>query len=91
MIQTTLADYVLLKRYRYVPSLVNYRPEDSMAKAVRLGEGVLDLDGFFRGLRDGGFAGSVSYEMCSPIRGGGNEANLDAYARHALAKIHAWA
>jgi sugar phosphate isomerase/epimerase len=58
-----------------------------MVRAVPLGEGFLDLDGFFRGLRAGGFDGYVAYEMCSPLRGGGTEANLDATARTALERI----
>jgi sugar phosphate isomerase/epimerase len=90
MVQTTLADYALLKRYRYLPGLVNYQAAEPMARAVKLGEGVLDLEGFFAGLREGGFGGYVAYEMCSPLRGGGGEANLDAYARHALEKIRKW-
>ena len=91
MVQTTLADYVRLKRFAYQPGLVNYRPQDAMIRAVPLGEGFLDLDGFFRGLREGGFAGYVAYEICSPLRGGGSEENLDAAARKALAKILQWA
>lgn len=91
MVQTTLADYVRLKRFAYQPGLVNYRPQDAMIRAVPLGEGFLDLDGFFRGLREGGFTGYVAYEMCSPLRGGGSEENLDAAARTALARIRQWA
>jgi sugar phosphate isomerase/epimerase len=87
MVQTTLADYVRLKRFAYQPGLVNYRPLDAMVRAVPLGEGFLDLDGFFRGLREGGFDGVVAYEMCSPLRGGGSETNLDAAARASLQKI----
>ena len=87
MVQTTLADYVRLKRFAYQPGLVNYQPLDAMVRAVPLGEGFLDLAGFFRGLRQGGFRGYVAYEMCSPLRGGGSEANLDATARAALVKI----
>jgi sugar phosphate isomerase/epimerase len=87
MVQTTLADYVRLKRFAYQPGLVNYQSLDAMVRAVPLGEGFLDLDGFFRGLRAGGFDGYVAYEMCSPLRGGGTEANLDATARTALERI----
>jgi hypothetical protein len=50
----------------------------------------MDLDAFFAGLKDGGFDGLVAYEICSPIRGGGGEANLDASSRSALAKIRGW-
>ena len=92
MVQTTLADYVRLPRWQYRPDLINYQAVDPAAvKAVPLGEGFLDLDGFFRGLNDGGFQGYVAYEICSPIRGGGSEPNLDAAAVHALKKIRAWA
>lgn len=87
MVQTTLADYVRLERFRYVPGLVNYEPMTAMVRAVPLGEGFLDLEGFFAGLKEGGFDGYVAYEMCSPLRGGGSEENLDAAARKSLAKI----
>lgn len=72
MIQTTLADYVRLPRFVYRPELVNYQAQEPAAvRAVPLGEGFVDLAGFFRGLREGGFDGYVAYEMCSPVRGGG--------------------
>lgn len=91
MVQTTLADYIRLPRWQYRSALINYQPVDPPAvKAVRLGDGCLDLNEFFRGLREGGFQGYVAYEICSPIRGGGAEANLDAAAKHALEKIRQW-
>jgi sugar phosphate isomerase/epimerase len=90
MVQTTLADYVRLPRYRYLPGLVNYERLDDAVRAVPLGEGFLDLVGFFAGLNEGGFDGYVAYEMCSPLRGGGSEANLDRAARASLASIQKW-
>jgi sugar phosphate isomerase/epimerase len=87
MVQTTLADYIRLPRYQYMPGLVNYRRLDDTVRAVPLGEGFLDLDGFFAGLRDGGFDGYVAYEMCSPLRGGGSEENLDRAAKLSLEAI----
>jgi sugar phosphate isomerase/epimerase len=91
MVQTTLADYIRLPRWQYRPALINYQPvEPAAVRAVPLGEGFLDFDGFFRGLKEGGFDGYVAYEICSPIRGGGSEANLDSAAKHALAKIRGW-
>ena len=87
MVQTTLADYVKLKRYKYLSGLVNYVSLPEMVRAVPLGEGFIDLSGFFRGLREGGFKGYVCYEMCSPLRGGGSETNLDQTARFSLAHI----
>ena len=91
MVQTTLADYVRFERYAYQPSLVNYRRlEPPAVRAVPLGEGFIDFAAFFAGLIEGGFDGYVAYEMCSPLRGGGSEANLDAAAAHSLAKIRQW-
>jgi sugar phosphate isomerase/epimerase len=82
---TTSADYIRLPRYRYEPAVVNYsRVEPDLVRAVKFGEGQIDYAAFFRGLADGGFRGIASYEMCSPIRGGGELANLDAYAAHYL-------
>ena len=81
-VMTTNADYVRTPRYRYRPELVNYeRLEPDMVRVVPFGEGFIDYEGFFRGLAEGGFAGLASYEMCSPIRGGGGGENLDEYAR----------
>ncbi len=78
---TTNADYIRLPRFRYRPSLVNYEPAGpDMVRAVRFGEGFIDYSAFFQGLKDGGFDGIANYEMCSPIRGGGDVTNLDAYA-----------
>ena len=87
MVQTTLADYVRLPRYRYEPGLVNYRRLTDAVRAVPLGEGFVDLEGFFAGLAEGGFNGYVAYEMCSPVRGGGSEENLDRTARASLETI----
>jgi sugar phosphate isomerase/epimerase len=88
MVQTTLADYVRLPRHIYQPHLVNYERQDPPAvRAVPLGEGFIDLDAFFAGLKEGGFDGYVAYEMCSPVRGGGSEANLDRTAARSLARI----
>ncbi|HEY5914309.1 MAG TPA: sugar phosphate isomerase/epimerase family protein [Verrucomicrobiae bacterium] len=84
-VATTCADYVRLRRHTYVPESVNYRPmEPDLVRAVPMGEGVIDYRAFFRGLREGGFKGWVNYEMCSPLRGGGDEKNLDACARQFL-------
>lgn len=91
MVQTTLADYVRIDRFQYQPPLINYQRIDPPAvRAVPLGEGFLKLDEFFRGLKDGGFDGYVAYEICSPIRGGGSEANLDMASKLALEKIKGW-
>lgn len=79
---TTNADYVRLPRARYRPELVNYEPAGpDLVRAVPFGTGFIDYPAFFRGLRDGGFDGPATFEMCSPVRGGGSVENLDRYAR----------
>lgn len=85
-ILTTNADYVQVPRYRYRPEFVNYeRQSPDWVRAVQFGTGIIDYAGFFRGLQEGGFNGMAAYEMCSPIAGGGELANLDAKARAYLA------
>ena len=87
---TTNADYCRSPRYRYLPSLVNYeRLFPDLVRAVPFGEGFIDYRGFFQGLRDGGFDGLAVYEICSPVRGGGSLANLDAFSKRYLEWMHA--
>lgn len=81
VVQTTVADYVRRPRFRYVPGLVNYERETDVVRAVPMGEGFIDYEGFLSALREGGFDGTVAYEMCSPMRGGGSEENLDRCAK----------
>ena len=71
----------------YMSGLVNYRALPEMVRAVPLGEGSVDLEASFEGLKDGGFDGFAAYEMCSPLRGGGSEENPDETARASPAKI----
>lgn len=83
---TIAANYRRYPRFSYVPALVNYRREETdIVRAVAMSEGEIDYKAFFRGLRDGGFAGPAIYEMCSPLAGGGGIANLDAKATDFLA------
>ena len=79
---TTNADYVRVPRHRYRPELVNYERQDvDWVRAVPFGTGFIDYKAFFSGLRDGGFDGIATFEMCSPLRGGGSLENLDHCAR----------
>jgi sugar phosphate isomerase/epimerase len=50
-----------------------------------LGEGAVDYRTFFKALKDIGYKGYLSYEICGPIPGGGAEGNLDFAAKMALA------
>jgi sugar phosphate isomerase/epimerase len=87
MIQTTIADYVEQPRYHLATALSSYERRPSYLRAVPVGQGFIDYEGFFQGLRKGGFDGYVSFEMCSPVKGGGSLQNLDATARASLAAI----
>jgi len=87
MIQTTLADYIKLRRFTYQPGIVNYKQLPEIIKAVPVGCGFIDNKAFFEGLKEGGFNGYVVYEMCSPLKGGGTEANLDKTAKISLDAI----
>jgi len=84
IVHTTVADYVRRLRFRYQPALVNYTREPDSIRAVPMGEGFIDYRGFFRALDEIGYQGHVAYEMCSPLRGGGSEENLDRCARRFL-------
>jgi sugar phosphate isomerase/epimerase len=81
LVHTTVADYVRRPRFRYDPGLVNYVAEPAAIRAVPVGEGIIDYPAFFAALREVGYSGYVAYEMCSPLRGGGGEENLDRCAR----------
>lgn len=86
---TTVADYARRPRFTYQPELVNYTREPDVVRAVPMGQGCIDYPGFLDGLRAGGYPdhGWVAYEMCSPLEGGGSEANLDRCARQFVAWI----
>jgi len=88
-VYTTVADYIRLPRYKYNPELVNYKNlEEDLIKAVPMGQGFIDYKGFFDNLKHGGYDGWVSYEMCSPLRGGGQMGNLDFCAKEFLKYMH---
>lgn len=83
-VHTTVADYQRRPRYRYDSAVVNYTPLTPYAQAVPMEEGFIDYRDFLSALRESGFHGSVAYEMCSPLLGGGSLDNLDKYARRFL-------
>lgn len=84
IVHTTVADYVRRPRFSYVPQLVNYAREADAIRAVPMGEGFIDYRSFFAALKEANYQGYVAYEMCSPLRGGGSEANLDCCAKQFL-------
>jgi len=82
---TTNADYIKLPRFAYQPELINYqRLQPDMVRAVKFGTGFIDYSAFFHGLKEGGFNGTATYEMCSPVRGGGSLENLNDYSAEYL-------
>lgn len=83
-VHTTIANYQHRPRYKYMPTLVNYEKLTSSIQAVPIDEGFIDYTAFLSALESGGYNGSIAYEMCSPLRGGGTEENLDRYARKFL-------
>jgi sugar phosphate isomerase/epimerase len=80
LVHTTVADYVRRPRFQYLPSLTNYVPRTDAVRAVPMGQGFIDYRGFFTALDEISYSGYVAYEMCSPLEGGGSEANLDRCA-----------
>ena len=77
----TIANYQPRPRYRYDPAAVNYAAERPYMQAVPIEEGMINYRIFLEALQEGGFRGTVAYEMCSPLVGGGMIENLDRYAR----------
>jgi len=80
-VHTTVANYQLRPRFKYDPAIVNYREEQPALVAVPVDEGFIDYRAFLGALSAGGFRGTVAYEMCSPLRDGGDLDTLDRYAR----------
>jgi sugar phosphate isomerase/epimerase len=78
---TTAANYELRPRFRYHPAQVNYEALLPAVQAVPMDEGFIDYGAFLGALTAAGYRGPVAYEMCSPLRGGGSEENLDRCAR----------
>jgi len=85
---TTIANYRKQARYRYQENILNYEPLQPVLQAMPVDEGFIDYRQFLRALWDAGFQGTVAYEMCSPIAGGGSLENLDRYARRFVEWLH---
>jgi sugar phosphate isomerase/epimerase len=87
-VHTTVANYVKRERYRYTPGLVNYERLTPRVQAVPIDEGFIDYAAFLGAMEEAGFNGTVAYEMCSPLRGGPHQRNLDQYATRFLEFMH---
>lgn len=77
---TTIANYQKRPRFRYSPEIVNYEPLSPALQAVPIDQGFIDYRAFLSALQQAGFQGTVAYEICSPVLGGGSIENLDRYA-----------
>lgn len=71
------------------PSISRLPGYYTLMRSVTLpaGEGETDYLTFFRALKRVGYDSYMAYEICSPIQGGGSEANLDRCAKQSLAHL----
>jgi len=81
IVHTTTADYKELPRYTYELNHTNYVRQESQMRAVPIGEGFLDYKTFINTLKEIGYQGYITYEMCEVLEGGGTVENLDKAAR----------
>lgn len=84
IVHTTAAEYVRLPRYHYEHTLTNFVQDDTLMRAVPMGEGIIDYETFFNALKEIGYQGYIGYEMCAVLAGGGAIENLDKTARKFL-------
>lgn len=84
LVHTITADYKELPRYRYEINQTNYTRLQSQMRAVPIGEGFLDYKTFINTLREIGYQGYITYEMCEVLEGGGSVENLDRTAKKFL-------
>jgi sugar phosphate isomerase/epimerase len=81
IVHTTTADYEKLPRYKYEINHTNYTAQIPQMRAVEIGEGFLDYKTFINTLKEIGYQGYITYEMCEVLKGGGSVENLDKAAR----------
>ncbi len=84
IVHTTAAQYVRLPRYQYQDNLINFTQQESLIRAVPMGEGIIDYETFFDALKEIGYQGYIAYEMCAVLAGGGDIENLDKTAKKFL-------
>ena len=84
IVHTTAADYVRLPQYHLEHGLTNFLPDDTLIRAVPIGQGIVDYETFFNTLKEIGYQGYIAYEMCEVLHGGGDIENLDRTAEEFL-------
>lgn len=81
LVNTTTADYEKHPRFKYEHLQTNYVPLVPQNRAVPMGEGFLDYKTFINTLKEIGYQGYITYEMCEVLKGGGSIDNLDKSAK----------
>jgi len=81
IVNTIAADYVTHPRFNYVNNLTNYKAEQSVMRACKMGDGIIDYKTWFAALKEIGYQGWVVYEMCEVLDGGGSMENMDETAK----------
>ncbi len=84
IINTIAADYIAMPRFTYEHELTNYIAHKPVMRAVPMGEGIIDYQTFIGTLKEIGYRGYISYEMCEVLEGGGSIENLDRTAKKFL-------
>lgn len=85
IVHMTAADYVRHPRYHYASTLTNFLKQTDALRAVPIGEGIVDYETYFKALKEIGYQGYVTYEMCEVLDGGGSIENLDRTAKKFIA------
>lgn len=81
LVHTIAADYEKHPRFKYEHLQTNYVPLVPQNRAVPMGEGFLDYKTFINTLKEIGYQGYITYEMCEVLKGGGSIENLDKSAK----------
>lgn len=84
IVHTIAADYVRVPRFNYKHEMTNYSEGQSLMRAVPMGEGIIDYKTFIDTLKEVGYPGYITYEMCEVLDGGGSIENLDKTAKKFL-------
>jgi sugar phosphate isomerase/epimerase len=87
IVHTHLTDYIRRDKYKYIAETVTMEKNGIEMISIPIGRGSIDYKEFIAALHEVGYQGSLSYEMCSPLVGGGSEANLDRSALESLNHI----
>ena len=84
IVHTHLTDYIRRDKYKYISETVTMEKNGMEMISIPIGRGSIDYREFITALHEVGYEGSLSYEMCSPLVGGGSEDNLDRSAAESL-------